>query len=126
MARRAPSLGSLLRQAHPERYPSRHLDDHTARAADPIQAEADRLRSSARWQRFRAWSLARHPLCAECLRQGRTVAASTVDHIDRIRALVARGESERAFAEDACQSLCEPCHDAKSARERRGQQGRRA
>lgn len=35
----------------------------------------------ARWRRLRERFLSEHPLCAECLKQGRAVPATDVDHI---------------------------------------------
>lgn len=49
-------------------------------------------------------------LCQECKRQGRTTAGYPVDHIVP---LWAGGSDEDSNKE----TLCEPCHDAKSARE---------
>lgn len=51
-----------------------------------------------------------HGLCQECKRQGRTSLGAAVDHI---RPLWAGGSDEDTNKE----LLCQPCHDAKSARE---------
>ena len=84
-----------------------------------IRKQQDERRGSAsargydtRWRMARALFLSRHPLCAECRRQGRTVAAAVVDHIrphKRNRTLF--------WDERNWQALCKPCHDAKTARE---------
>ena len=66
----------------------------------------------ARWRKARALYLSRHPLCAECLRLGRTVAASVVDHIRPHK-----GSRTLFWDERNWQALCKPCHDAKTARE---------
>ena len=57
--------------------------------------------------------LRRNPLCAECMRAGRTVAATVVDH-------VVPHKGDRRLMRDIgnMQSLCDSCHNAKSARER--------
>lgn len=54
--------------------------------------------------------LAQEPRCRECLRQGRTTEATTIDHIIP---LSQGGKDE----DDNCQALCLGCHAAKTARE---------
>lgn len=49
-------------------------------------------------------------LCQECKREGRLKLASVIDHI---KPLWAGGKDDDANL----QSLCKPCHDAKSAKE---------
>lgn len=67
------------------------------------------------WRRFRLWFLSRHPLCAECERNGWSVAANEVHH------LIERSVCpERTFDEENCQALCKSCHTRKSNYERRG------
>lgn len=73
---------------------------------------------SARWQRFRRWFLARHPLCAECERTGRATPATDVDHITR-----RRERPDLALDESNCQALCKPCHARKTRSESRGTGG---
>ena len=50
-----------------------------------------------------------HPLCAECLRNGRYTAATVVDHI-----IPHRGDMSLFWDERNWQSLCERCHDEKT------------
>lgn len=59
--------------------------------------------------------LRRNPLCAECRRNGRDRAATVVDHI-------VPHKGDRLLMRDVgnMQSLCDGCHNAKSARERGG------
>ncbi len=84
-----------------------------------IRKQQDERRGSAasrgydtRWRKARALYLSQHPLCAECRRQGRTVAASVVDHIRPHK-----GNRTLFWDERNWQGLCKPCHDAKTARE---------
>ncbi|PWV99569.1 HNH endonuclease [Mangrovibacter plantisponsor] len=65
-----------------------------------------------KWEVIRARILRRDKgLCQSCLKQGRAVEASCVDHI------IAKAQS--GTDEDSnLQSLCWPCHAAKTARER--------
>ena len=75
------------------------------------------LYKSARWQRARQMFLARHPLCAECQRQGRVSAANTVDHI-----IPHQGDQTLFWDESNWQSLCKLHHD----RDKAEQEGRHA
>lgn len=59
-------------------------------------------------QRLRKDRLAREPLCRHCLASGRTVLATTVDHIIAL----AFGGTD---TDDNCQSLCDECHAVKTA-----------
>lgn len=64
------------------------------------------------WDILRARILERdRHLCQECLRNGRAVVAKTVDHIKP----KAQGGTD---ADSNLQSLCWPCHHAKTAREK--------
>ena len=69
----------------------------------------------ADWQRLRRRKLQTAPLCEDCKSRGRLTLAVEVDHKIRI--------SERPDLRldwDNLQSLCAPCHAAKSAAERSG------
>lgn len=67
--------------------------------------------NSAAWRKIRAAQLAREPLCRHCAALGRVKAATDVDHIDGDDANNDLGNY---------QSLCGPCHSAKTARENGG------
>jgi 5-methylcytosine-specific restriction protein A len=77
------------------------------RATDPKHT----FYASKRWRAIRAAHLASEPLCRECRKQGRVVAADTVDHIQPISRM------GNAYDDSNLQSLCAPCHSAKSIRE---------
>lgn len=62
-------------------------------------------------QAMRAKVLAEEPFCRECLKHGKRVQAVVVDHITP---LAAGGDNSRSNQ----QGLCDPCHDAKSLKER--------
>jgi 5-methylcytosine-specific restriction enzyme A len=92
-----------------------------ARSAAAVKRELYRQRPSAarrgygpRWRRARAAYLARHPLCVPCKAAGRLAPATVVDHI-----VPHRGDTVLFWDERNWQSLCKPCHDAKTAREGR-------
>ena len=62
-----------------------------------------------RWRRARRRFLSDNPLCAHCLREGLSVAASVVDHV-----IPHRGDKQLFWDEDNWQSLCKTHHDKKT------------
>lgn len=70
--------------------------------------QGTRKRSSRPWARKRQAALRRdNYLCQRCAQQGRTTAATEVDHIVPL----ARGGADDL---DNLQSLCRDCHSAKT------------
>lgn len=65
-----------------------------------------------RWQRARAGYLVKHPLCAECEKQGRVEAATDLDHV-----IAHRGDNDLFWDRENWQGLCQPCHSRKTATE---------
>ncbi len=65
-----------------------------------------------RWQRESKLHLKKYPLCAECLRGGRTTAATLVDHIEPHK-----GDMKKFWNRKNWQSMCDPCHNIKTAKE---------
>lgn len=93
------------------------------------QAETRRGSSASRgyggrWVRYRATFLSLYPLCGMrpsaapqttdsiCQREGRTVAASVVDHIVPVT-----GPDDPTFYDEQKQALCARCHNQKRQRE---------
>lgn len=66
----------------------------------------------ARWRRLRERFLSEHPLYAECLKQGRAVPATDVDHIRPHK-----GNEDLMWDEENLQALCHACHSRKTAAE---------
>ena len=84
------------------------------------QAAHDRERGSAasrgynaRWRRRSKLFLKHHPLCAECLKEGKRRGATVVDHTTPHR-----GDARLFWDENNWQSLCKPHHDRKTAMEK--------
>jgi 5-methylcytosine-specific restriction protein A len=77
--------------------------------------EAHTFYGSPEWRRLRKLKLRQTPYCEECYRQGRMTAARMCDHI-----LPAREYPSRRLDVTNLQSLCLPCHRAKTNRERKG------
>ena len=65
--------------------------------------------NTARWQRARLAYRTAHPLCELCKLRGRTVASTCVDHI------IPRNKGGAMWNDRNFQSLCNPCHTAKTA-----------
>lgn len=72
---------------------------------------ASRRGYGSRWQKVSKQFLMEHPLCAECLKQGRYTEATVVDHITPHR-----GDKSLFWNESNWQPLCKPCHDKKTGR----------
>ena len=107
----APACGSLVRGV---RYCAKH--EHLTRV---ITRQHDERRESSaqrgysyKWQKARKGFLAKHPLCAECERQGRITAATDLDHITPHK-----GDKDAFWTRSNWQSLCHPCHSRKTATE---------
>ena len=66
----------------------------------------------SRWQKASKAFLQSHPLCAECLKQGRYTKATVVDHI-----VPHRGDQKLFWDRSNWQPLCKACHDRKTWRE---------
>lgn len=80
------------------------------------KAEPVKRITGRRLQAMRARLFAHSPLCVECLRHGRAVAATQRDHIIPL----AEGGVDDETNE---QALCDACHETKSQAE--AQRGRR-
>lgn len=62
-----------------------------------------------RWQKASKAFLASHPLCEECLAEGRYTKAMVVDHI-----VPFRGDKRLQYDPANLQALCKECHDKKT------------
>ena len=69
----------------------------------------------AAWQLARRGFLAEHPLCAYCIKSGRTAAATVVDHV-----VPHKGDLTLFWDRSNWQPLCKRCHDAVKQREEAG------
>lgn len=64
---------------------------------------------SSKWQRASKKFLQSHPLCAECMKQGRYTKATVVDHI-----VPHRGDQKLFWDQNNWQAMCKTCHDKKT------------
>jgi len=97
----------------PELVPSgtKYCEKHKALHPEDIRSAGSRGYGRA-WQKARKEYLNAHPLCVECLKQGRYVKATDVDHIKPHR-----GDPTLFWDRDNWQSLCHRCHSKKTGRE---------
>lgn len=70
-----------------------------------------KLYVSPRWRKMRKWYLIQHPICEECLKEGRVTVATEVHH----KRPIATGEDEAEMTTLAYDygniiALCHDCH----------------
>lgn len=76
---------------------------------DPDKVSArQRVYQSKRWQRLRLYYLSEHPLCEECLAQGKIQEAIDVHHMTTFVGAV--NAEELAYNYDNLKALCKQCH----------------
>lgn len=81
-----------------------------------MKTNKQRMYDSVRWRTSRRRHLAEHPLCVICERQGRTTAATVVDHT-----IPHKGDPLLFWDRSIWQSLCATCHSGiKRIQENRG------
>lgn len=69
-----------------------------------------------KWKKLRQWYMSLHPICADCMINGRSVPATELHHIRPF----GTGETEREKMElllspDNLVALCSECHDKRHA-----------
>lgn len=92
------------------------------RFCEEHQSHADKYRPNSyqrgynnRWRKAREAYLVSHPLCEHCKQAGIITLATVVDH-----GTPHKGDEELFWDMDNWQSLCESCHNRKTAREDMG------
>lgn len=88
---------------------------HLYREPDRQRGTASQRGYGSRWQQARLEHLYREPLCRACQSAGRIVAATVVDHIQPHK-----GDHALFWRRSNWQSLCESCHNRKTATEDKG------
>ena len=58
----------------------KYCDEHTAKHPEEVRSAAGRGYGAA-WRKARKQYLEAHPMCVECMKEGRYVKATDVDHI---------------------------------------------
>lgn len=83
------------------------------RKPDKHRATSSQRGYNQRWRRARKRFLAEHPLCCQCLANGRSVVATDVDHIQAVA-----GPLDPLFWDSSnWQALCHGCHSRKTVAE---------
>lgn len=68
---------------------------------------------TSRWAKYSRLYRKKHPLCVDCLKDGRIVASQHTDHI-----IAVSGPNDPLFySESNHQALCAPCHSRKTVLE---------
>ena len=84
----------------------------TRKEADARRPNASKRGYNHRWRKVRIQVLKRDGgLCQSCLKDGRVTEASEVDHI------VPTAAGGAFYDDDNLQSICRPCHQAKTVSE---------
>lgn len=105
-----PNKPKTIRQRQREERPQEAQE--AAQAADRRRGTSASRGYGHAWRKARAGFLSEHPFCAECMRLGKVVAATVVDHI------VPHGGDRMLFWDRTnWQALCASCHSRKTARE---------
>ena len=93
-------------------YCAEHKREPYQRMDDTNRPSAAKRGYGGRWRKLREMELRRKPLCAACLKAGRTTPATELDHI-----VPHRGDAVLFWAADNRQSLCKSCHSAKTVKD---------
>jgi len=102
-----PGCPELIRDGP---YCEKHKRDRQ-RAQDQRRGSAASRGYDGRWRQYRETFLREHPLCVECLKSDKVVAASVVDHIKPHK-----GDKRLFWDMKNHQPLCKRCHDVKTAK----------
>ena len=94
-----------------EKYCEKYCDKHKPLHNDEQQSANSRGYGRA-WQKASRRYLEAHPLCVECMKEGRYVRATDVDHI-----VPHRGDQRLFWDEDNWQALCHRHHSIKTRSE---------
>jgi 5-methylcytosine-specific restriction protein A len=108
---RPPNRSELMRRRQGRK--ARDAEYEARRRRDPALAQAQHIRSSARWRKVRALKLARDPLCEDCKERGVLKAATQVHHLEGLAQ-----RPDLAFVMTNLASLCSTCHAKREAKER--------
>lgn len=89
----------------------KYCGEHAAKHPEESRSAGGRGYGS-RWNKARKRFLETHPLCVECMKAGRYVRATDVDHI-----VPHRGDPALFWDESNWQALCHRCHSVKTRNE---------
>lgn len=92
-------------------YGTKYCEVHKPMHPEEVRSASDRGYGSA-WNRARKKYLAAHPLCVACMKEGRYVKATDVDHI-----IPHRGDRVLFWDQSNWQALCHRHHSMKTRNE---------
>lgn len=90
-----------------------YLSEKSSRRKDEIRLRNSdsKISYDHRWTEIRNWYICRHPLCEDCLFEGRSVPAEEVHHIvPWERGRDDNEKKELLYDVDNLVSLCKECH----------------
>ena len=100
-----PGCAALIPPGH------KYCEHHKPMHSEEVRSAASRGYGLA-WRKASKAFLQLHPLCAECMEEGRYMKATVVDHI-----VPHRGDQKMFWDRSNWQALCKRCHDRKTRRE---------
>ncbi len=92
-------------------YGTKYCDKHKPLHPEEVRSASSRGYGRA-WQDARKLYLVAHPLCIECMKEGKYVKATDVDHI-----IPHRGDRNLFWDESNWQALCHRHHSIKTRNE---------
>ena len=90
---------------------TKYCEVHKPMHPEEVRSAASRGYGGA-WRKARRIYLQAHPLCEECMKNGRYVKATDIDHV-----IPHRGDMELFWDKSNWRALCHSCHSKKTARE---------
>ena len=87
---------------------TKYCEVHKPMHPEEVRSASSRGYGSA-WRKARKVFLQAHPLCVECIKEGRYVKATVVDHI-----IPHRGDQKIFWDRSNWQALCKKHHDRKT------------
>lgn len=91
-------------------YGQKYCEKHKALHPEEVRPAARRGYTAA-WRKARKTFLQAHPLCADCLKEGRYVKATVIDHI-----IPHRSDPKLFWDQSNWQPLCKHHHDVKTGK----------
>lgn len=110
---RKPPTFSQLRRAQGGDAATRE-NEYRRRRADPAQRQVDDIRNTAAWRHLSLKVRTEEPWCRPCREADRYTPCVDADHIVPVK-----DRPDLALVQSNVQPICRPCHNRKTAIERR-------
>ena len=95
-------------------YGTRYCKEHQPLYPEEVRSASSRGYGRA-WQKASKYFLVAHPFCEECMKQGKYVKATDVDHV-----IAHHGDMRLFWDSSNWRALCHSCHSKKTRREDNG------